>query len=185
MQRYSLAGAASNKARFSDTSHELCHSMPEKPVPRVPIPRCVLQLVEVGSSAPCTTDDWRLCSPKLSRTRSSVWTHVRGAYVATSAACTSQNGSRQSAIAPVTVYRLPSATRAKTANARWRGKHSKGVMTHDCAGKGVKQVSATVLVRRSQRQGLQGKKVRPLQLASFRSTCGFPPPRQVRASLRR
>ena len=49
-----------------------------------------------------------------------------------SAACTSQNGSRQSAIAPVTVYRLPSATRAKTANARWRGKHSKGVMTHDC-----------------------------------------------------
>ena len=161
--------------------------MPEKPVPGVPIPLCALQLLEVGSharcrpsGAPCTTDDWRLCSPKLSRTRV-----VRGAYVTASAACTSQNGSRQSAIAPVTVYRLPSATRATTANARWRGKHSKGVMTHDCADKGVKQVSATVLVRRSQRQGLQGKKVRPLQLASFRSTCGFPPPRQVRASLRR
>ena len=113
--------------------------MPEKPVPRVPIPLCALQLLEVGSharcrppSAPCTTDDWRLCSPKLSRTRSSVWTHVRGAYVAASAACTSQNGSRQSAISPVTVYRLPSATKAKTTNARWRGKHSKGVMTHDC-----------------------------------------------------
>ena len=108
--------------------------MPEKPVPGVPIPLCALQLLEVGSharcrpsSAPCTTDDWRLCSPKLGRTRV-----VRGAYVTASAACTSQNGSRQSAIAPVTVYRLPSATRAKTANARWRGKHSKGVMTHDC-----------------------------------------------------
>ena len=45
MQRYSVAGAASLQARLPVPSNKLCHSMPEKPVPRVPIPRRVLQRV--------------------------------------------------------------------------------------------------------------------------------------------
>ena len=54
---------------------------------------------------------WRLCgrcSAALRRKRSSVWTHVRGAYVAASAACTSQNGLFRSLT--FTVYRLTFVT---------------------------------------------------------------------------
>ena len=54
---------------------------------------------------------WRLCgrcSAALRRKRSSVWTHVRGAYVAAPIACTSQNGLFRSLT--FTVYRLTFVT---------------------------------------------------------------------------